>query len=86
MAFLEVGIIEIAVLHYKRLEHRRMLNLKIATNLNKLDVMRSPTLKACNKCSGLNYLNKGYKSKQMKQIHDIFSHPQPWPTSPNLTH
>jgi hypothetical protein len=38
MAFLEVGIIEIAVLQYKRLEDRYMLNLKIATNLNKLDV------------------------------------------------
>jgi len=59
MAFLEVGIIEIAVLHYKRLEHRRMLNLKIATNLNKLDVYAISDFKSLQQMLWIELLKQG---------------------------
>jgi len=59
MAFLEVGIIEIAVLHYKRLEHRRMLNLKIATNLNKLDVYAISDFKSLQQMQWIGLLKQG---------------------------
>jgi len=59
MAFLEVGIIEIAVLHYKRLEHRRMLNLKIATNLNKLDVYAISDFKSLQQMQWIELLKQG---------------------------
>jgi len=67
------------------------LNLKIATNLNKLDVYATSDLKSLQKMQWIGLLKqeereREAKSKQMKQIHDIFSHSQPWPTSPNLTH
>jgi len=59
MAFLEVGIIEIAVLHYKRLEHRCMLNLKIATNLNKLDVYAISDFKSLQQMQWIELLKQG---------------------------
>jgi len=71
------------------------LNLKIATNLNKLDVYATSDFKILQKMQWIGLLKqeererereREAKSKQMKQIHDIFSHSQPWPTSPNLTH
>ena len=59
MAFLEVGIIEIAVLHYKRLEDRWMLNLKIATNLNKLDVYAISDFKSLQQMQWIELLKQG---------------------------
>jgi len=59
MAFLEVGIIEIAVLHYKRLEDRHMLNLKIATNLDKLDVYAISDFKSLQQMQWIGLLKQG---------------------------
>jgi len=59
MAFLEVGIIEIAVLHYKRLEDRHMLNLKIATNLDKLDVYAISDFKSLQQMQWIELLKQG---------------------------
>lgn len=59
MAFLEVGIIEIAVLQYKRLEDRYMLNLKIATNLNKLDVYAISDFKSLQQMQWIGLLKQG---------------------------
>jgi hypothetical protein len=59
MAFLEVGIVEIAVLQYKRLEDRYMLNLKIATNLNKLDVYAISDFKSLQQMQWIGLLKQG---------------------------
>ena len=66
-----------------------LLNLKRAANLNKLDIYAITNFKSLHNMQWIGLLKQAegdVDSKQMKQVHDVSSHPQPWPTSPNLTH